>query len=105
MLKEQERRLREQNVQLTRHSTTLCKGLQCSMPARLVLAIALCRNLWTHLGSGKAGTTLREIIEHRVSHRLQSEMSPMKSSIPCFAGGIRQFGEFYSQLSDGRALR
>ena len=107
LLKEQEGKLREQNVQLDAALNNIVQGLAMfDVEHRLVL----CNRRYAEIyglapGQVELGTPLEKIIEHRVSNGLQSEMSPEE-----IVGSMLRrpndtnFGEFYSHLSDGRCI-
>jgi diguanylate cyclase (GGDEF)-like protein len=107
LLKEQQGRLREQNMQLDAALNNIVQGLAMfDAEHRLVL----CNRRYAEIyGLGpdevRPGTTLQEIIEHRISKGLQSEMSP-EEIIDSMLGrrSDTHFGEFYSHLSDGRCV-
>jgi diguanylate cyclase (GGDEF)-like protein len=107
LLKEQEGKLREQNVQLDAALNNIVQGLAMfDVEHRLVLSNRRYAEIYG-LASDQVepGTPLEKIIEHRVSNGLQSEMSPEE-----IVGSMLRrpndtnFGEFYSHLSDGRCI-
>jgi PAS domain-containing protein len=107
LLKEQERQLRAQNVQLDAALNNIVQGLAMfDAEHRLVL----CNRRYAEIYGLSAdqvqlGTTLLEIIRHRVGNRLLSDMSP-EAIVDAMLRrrNDSHFDEFYSQLSDGRCI-
>jgi diguanylate cyclase (GGDEF)-like protein len=107
MLKQQEENLRKQNVLLDAALNNIVQGL-AMFDARHQLVLCNARYMEIYgLSSQQVqpGTTLRQIIEHRISNGLQSE----KSTDEIVDAMLRRrndanFGEFHSQLSDGRCI-
>jgi diguanylate cyclase (GGDEF)-like protein/PAS domain S-box-containing protein len=107
LLKAQEARLRVQNVQLDAALNNMVQGLAMfDAEYRLVL----CNKRYTEIYGLKPeqvtrGTTLRQIIEHRISNGLLSDRSPEE----ILDGMLRRRAEgsvdqMYNQLSDGRII-
>jgi diguanylate cyclase (GGDEF)-like protein len=107
LLKVQEQQLRAQNVQLDAALNNIVQGLAMfDADHRLVL----CNRRYAEIyglspDQVKLGTTLLEIIRHRVSNKLLSDMSP-EAIVDAMLRrrNDTHFGEFYSQLSDGRCI-
>jgi diguanylate cyclase (GGDEF)-like protein len=106
LLKEQEKRLREQNVQLDAALNNIVQGLAMfDGEHRLVLCNRRYAEIYGLASDQlKPGTTLQQIIEHRISNRLQSDMSPEEIVDAMLRRRDDTFGEFCSQLSDGRCI-
>src|SRR5882757_5591985 len=107
LLKVQEQQLRAQNVQLDAALNNIAQGLAMfDADQRLVL----CNRRYAEIyelspDQVTLGTTLLEIIRHRVGNKLLSDMSPeaIVDAMLRKRNGTH-FGEFYSQLSDGRCI-
>ncbi|MDX6412343.1 MAG: hypothetical protein QOE91_1859, partial [Gaiellaceae bacterium] len=107
LLKVQEQQLRAQNVQLDAALNNIVQGLAMfDADQRLVL----CNRRYAEIyglssDQVKLGTTLLEIIRHRVDNKLLSEMSP-EAIVDAMLrrGNDTHFGEFNTQLSDGRCI-
>src|SRR5262249_54183825 len=107
LLKEQEKRLRERNVQLDAALNNIVQGLAMfDAEHRLVL----CNRRYVEIyglspEQARVGTTLREVIEQRLNNQPRSDMSPEE----IVDSMLRRrddttFGQFHSQLSDGRCI-
>jgi diguanylate cyclase (GGDEF)-like protein len=107
LLKVQEQQLRAQNVQLDAALNNIAQGLAMfDADQRLVL----CNRRYAEIyelspDQVTLGTTLLEIIRHRVGNKLLSDMSP-EAIVDAMLRkrNDTHFGEFYSQLSDGRCI-
>ena len=107
LLKVQEQQLRAQNVQLDAALNNIAQGLAMfDADQRLVL----CNRRYVEIyelspDQVTLGTTLLEIIRHRVGNKLLSDMSP-EAIVDAMLRkrNDTHFGEFYSQLSDGRCI-
>jgi diguanylate cyclase (GGDEF)-like protein len=107
LLKVQEQQLRAQNVQLDAALNNIAQGLAMfGADQRLVL----CNRRYAEIyelspDQVTLGTTLLEIIRHRVGNKLLSDMSP-EAIVDAMLRrrNDTHFGEFYSQLSDGRCI-
>jgi len=107
LLQDQDRKLREQNVQLDAALNNIVQGLAMfDAEHRLVV----CNRRYAEIygltpDQVKLGTTLQRIIEHRISTGLQSEMSPEEIVDSMLRRRDHTyFGEFHSHLSDGRCI-
>jgi diguanylate cyclase (GGDEF)-like protein len=107
LLKVQEQQLRAQNVQLDAALNNIAQGLAMfDADQRLVL----CNRRYAEIyelspDQVTLGTTLLEIIRHRVGNKLLSDMSP-EAIVDAMLRrrNDTHFAEFYSQLSDGRCI-
>jgi len=107
LLKVQEQQLRAQNVQLDAALNNIAQGLAMfDADQRLVL----CNRRYAEIyelspDQVTLGTTLLEIIRHRVDNKLLSDMSP-EAIVDAMLRrrNDTHFAEFYSQLSDGRCI-
>src|SRR6266481_5825320 len=107
LLKVQEQQLRAQNVQLDAALNNIAQGLAMfDADQRLVL----CNRRYAEIyelspDQVTLGTTLLEIIRHRVGNELLSDMSP-EAIVDAMLRrrNDTHFAEFYSQLSDGRCI-
>ena len=107
LLKVQEQQLRAQNVQLDAALNNIAQGLAMfDADQRLVL----CNRRYAEIyelspDQVMLGTTLLEIIRHRVGNKLLSDMSP-EAIVDAMLRrrNDTRFAEFYSQLSDGRCI-
>ncbi len=107
LLKQQEAQRRTQNLQLDAALNNIVQGLAMfDSEHRLVLCNSRYLEIYglrpEHV---QPGTTLRQIIEHRIANGLKSEMS----ADAIVDGMLRrrndnQFELFYSQLGDGRCI-
>ena len=107
LLKVQEQQLRAQNVQLDAALNNIAQGLAMfDADQRLVL----CNRRYAEIyelspDQVTLGTTLLEIIRHRVGNKLLSDMSP-EAIVDAMLRrrNDTHFAEFHSQLSDGRCI-
>jgi diguanylate cyclase (GGDEF)-like protein len=107
LLATQEEKLRLQNLQLDAALNNMVQGLAMfDAEHRLIL----CNRRYAEIyelspEQVKLGTTLQEIIEHRLGNGLQSEKSSqdLVDLMLCRRDGVN-FGQFLNQLGDGRCV-
>ncbi|NJO34304.1 MAG: EAL domain-containing protein, partial [Rhodospirillales bacterium] len=108
LLKLKEEQLRTQNDQLDAALNNIVQGLAMfDAEHRLVLSNSRYAEIYQlTLAQVEPGTTLKQIIEHRIANGLKSEMSAddIVSGMLRRRDDVRDFGHFYSQLGDGRCL-
>jgi diguanylate cyclase (GGDEF)-like protein len=106
LLKLKEEQLRTQNHQLDAALNNIVQGLAMfDAEQRLVLRNSRYAEIYGLTPAQvRPGTTLKQIIEHRIANGLKSEMS----ADDIVSGMLRRrevgFGHFYSQLGDGRCI-
>jgi diguanylate cyclase (GGDEF)-like protein len=106
LLKQKEEQLRTQNDQLDAALNNIVQGLAMfDAEHRLVLCNSRYAEIYCLAPEQvRPGTTLKQIIEHRIANGLKSEMSADE----IVSGMLRRreagFGHFYSQLHDGRCI-
>ena len=107
LLEAQEGKLRLQNLQLEAALDNMVQGLAMfDSEQRLVV----CNRRYAEIyelspEQVKLGTTLQEIIEHRVGNGLHSEKSSQEIVDSMLRGSDdSNFGQFHNQLSDGRCV-
>ena len=107
LLEAQEKKLRTQNVQLDAALNNIVQGLAMfDAEQRLILCNERYRQIYRLAPDQVAlGTTLREIIEHRIRNGLKSDKSPEEivDSMLRRRNDV-DFEEFCNQLSDGRCI-
>jgi diguanylate cyclase (GGDEF)-like protein len=106
-LRTHEERLRAQNLQLDAALNNMVQGLAMfDAESRLVL----CNRRYTEIYGLKPeqvthGTTLRQIIQHRIDNGLHADRSPDELvDVMLVRLADANFELFYSQLSDGRCI-
>jgi len=106
LLKQKEEQLRVRYHQLDAALNNIVQGVAMfDAEHRLVL----CNNRYAEIYGLKPaqvqpGTTLKQIIEHRIANGLKSEMSADDIVSLMLRRRDEGFGQFHSQLSDGRCL-
>jgi diguanylate cyclase (GGDEF)-like protein len=106
LLKAKEEQLGYQNIQLDAALNNMVQGLAMfDAEYRLVL----CNKRYIEIYGLRPeqvtlGTTLRQIIEHRMANGLKSDKSPDEMVDAMLRRRGLESGQFYSQLSDGRCI-
>lgn len=106
LLKAKEEQLEVQNVQLDAALNNMVQGLAMfDADYRLVL----CNRRYTEIyglrpDQVEPGTTLRQIIEHRIANGLKSDRSPEEIVDNMLRRRNGSFDQFLSPLSDGRCI-
>ena len=107
LLEAQEERLRSQNLQLDAALNNIVQGLAMfDAEQRLILCNRRYGEIYgLSAEQARLGTTLQEIIQHRVGNGLGSEKSSQDivDAILRRRDGVN-FGQFHNQLSDGRCV-